>query len=349
MKILLAGTYAYEMYEEACVQALQNLGHSVTRFSWTKYFESLTGRCERKYALAGPYTRQLNRQLLACVLRERPEVLFVWRGTNILPDTLERIRREAGTFLVSFNNDDPFNSLHGSLHLRRQWTLFTRTIPYYDLHFVYRPVNVEDFKSAGARRVEILPPYFIPLRDRPVQLTDDERQHYGCDFVFVGHYEPDGRWESLMDLCRRGFSVKLFGTGWERVIKKNGMREFGNVYPVRNDDYAKALCGAKVALAFFSKLNRDVYTRRTFEIPATGTAMLSEYSREAAELYAEGKEALFFRSPDELLKKAQWLMEHDNERRELADAGRMRCMMSGYDVVSRMRQMMNALDEVLTL
>ena len=71
---------------------------------------------------------------------------------------------------------------------------------------------------------------------------------------------------------------------------------FAPIEPVFGDDYAKALCGAKVCLAFLSKLNRDSYTRRCFEIPACGNVMLAERTADLCRMFKEDEEACFFSS-----------------------------------------------------
>src|SRR5947208_3167798 len=109
---------------------------------------------------------------------------------------------------------------------------------------------------------------------------------------------------------------------------------------VWGDAYNKALCGAKIALCFLSKLNRDTYTRRCFEIPATKTLMLSEYSNDLATLFAEGSEIEFFRSISELVDKATYYVTHPEERLAMAEAGFRRVVEDGHDVRSRMRQVL---------
>jgi spore maturation protein CgeB len=112
--------------------------------------------------------------------------------------------------------------------------------------------------------------------------------------------------------------------------------------PVRNawgEDYNKALCGARVALCFLSRLNRDTYTRRSFEIPASGTLMLAQYTEDLAGMFKPGEDADFFRSPEELVQKLQRYLGDDALRRRVALAGQRRVATDGHDVVSRMRQL----------
>jgi spore maturation protein CgeB len=98
------------------------------------------------------------------------------------------------------------------------------------------------------------------------------------------------------------------------------------------------LCGARIALCFLSKLNRDTYTRRCFEIPASGTLLLSEYSDDLAGMFREGVEADYFRSPEEMIEKIRCYLDDDALRRRVAAAGRLRVVDDGHDVVSRMAQ-----------
>jgi len=111
-------------------------------------------------------------------------------------------------------------------------------------------------------------------------------------------------------------------------------------------DYNRALCGAKIALCFFSKLNRDTYTRRCFEIPATKTLMLSEYSDDVATLYQEGAEADFFKSRDEMMEKIKIYVGDEFARLHVAEGGHHKVLSAGHDVDSRMRTMLGWIAEI---
>ena len=345
MKILIAGDWHSELHEEAVFQALRQLGHEVLRFSWHEYFRPTGGafrlidhilkRAQNRY-LVGPLVARINRDLIARIAETQPEVVFVYRGTHITAQTLRAIRRRFPAItLVGYNNDDPFSPMYP----RWLWRHFLAGIPEYDLVLAYRHANVEDFRAAGARRVELLRSWYVTERNHPVGLTGADGAKYDSDVVFVGHYEDDGRLRALEAVAAAGFRLRIFGPGydWDPVLRRS-LTLAGQV-PVRlvwGEDYNRALCGSRIALCFLSKLNRDTYTRRCFEIPATGSMMLAEYSSDLAGLYTEGREVELFRSVDELLTKIRFYLEHDDRRRALAAAGHERVARDGHDVVSRM-------------
>jgi spore maturation protein CgeB len=101
------------------------------------------------------------------------------------------------------------------------------------------------------------------------------------------------------------------------------------------DDQCKAIGGAKIALAFLRKLNRDDYTQRTFEIPACGGLLLAERTARHASFYREGIEAEFFdpSKPDELVRKVRELLADGERRRAIREAGR-RALERGHHTYS---------------
>lgn len=349
MKILVAGEWCFEIYEQAVFQALKTLGHETFRFSWHEYFKlssdsSLSFFAKTFYKkfqnrfILGPTIRTINSDFVKVVNGYQPNLVFLYRGTHITHDTLRVIKRNFPlTILLGYNNDDPF----AQGHPRWLWRHFLASIPEYDIMLAYRHRNIADFMCAGAKKVHLLRSWFIHELHHPVTLTLEEQKRFGCDVVFVGHYEPDGRLELLEEIVKNGFRLRLFGTGWDTIVRKS--RILSNFYPVeavRGNDYNKALSGARVALCFLSKLNRDTYTRRCFEIPATKTLLLSEYSEDLATLYEEGVEADFFRNKEELIRKVQRYVEDDRLRQSVAEFGYCRLMRDGHDVVSRMKQVL---------
>lgn len=349
MRILIAGGFRFPWYEMACAEALQALGHEVHRFSWAPFFRrSILGKLEDHFTVVGPEACRAQRALERVTADSRPDVLWIWRGTHVTQEFLGNLRAKYRTLrLVSYNNDDPFSPLYdrGTVHQRRLWRHFLAAIPAYDLHFVYRPLNVEEYYAAGAKRVEVLPPYFVPELHRPLPLSDAEKERYSCDCVFVGHFEPDGRDLVLLALVGAGLRVRVYGHGWPcRLIRAvNGQSVV--CQPVYGDEYAKVIGAAKLALAFVSRINRDGYTRRHFEIPACGGVLFSERTVAVLELYQEDREIVCFGSPEEACVKALGLVADPVRRKAISDAGLGRVWSSGHDVVSRMKRWTEAVGD----
>lgn len=364
MKIVLAGDGHSHVHEQPAAEALRALGHQVHEFRWhplfirggssgmrpLRWLLGAWGKAQNKY-LAGPLFARVNDALTETVCYERADVLLVYRGTHITRKTLRAIRaRSPGTVLVGYNNDDPFSP-------RYQWWMwrhFVSAIGQYDAVFAYRKHNVDDFTRAGARAVGLLRSWYVPSVHRPVVLAAETQARLGCDVVFVGHYERDGRLEMLERLAAAGVSVRIFGPGrgsrgydWDGVLRSSRvLRHLAPVRAVWGDEYNQTLNAAKIALNFLSKLNRDTYTRRCFEIPASGTLLLSEYSADLASLFTEGVDADFFRSPEELVDKVKGYLSNPERRRIVAESGRLRVRRDGHDVASRMRMLIGSIESL---
>jgi hypothetical protein len=222
------------------------------------------------------------------------------------------------------------------------------SIPYYDLMLAYRHSNLFEFQKAGARRVELMRSWYVPERSHPVVLTDDEQAKFSADVVFICHYEPDQRLSYLEAIVQQGYNLRLFGPTkyWQKPLALSSqLQGFSPTHMVWKQDYNRALCGAKIALCFFSKLNRDTYTRRCFEIPATGTLMLSEFSEDLASLYCEGVEADYFRSREEMLSKINYYINNPEKANRVAQAGYEKVMNAGHDIDSRLKLLLKWIEE----
>ena len=357
MKILVAADgQGAEIYADALAGGFAALGHTVQQFAWRGFFygypykpmgrgwwERLRWvwyRAQNKF-MVGPAVWALNRALLRQCKKERPDLLFVYRGTHVWPGTLRAIRA-LGIVVFGYNNDDPF----GVQYAPWVWRHFVRGLPHYDHVFAYRAKNLDDYARVGvaAEKTSLLRSYYVAARNFPILVAAPVAETLRADVTFVGHYEPDGRDAVLLALLRAGVRVQLRGTLWEQsplyaqLLAALGVAA---IRPLYGADYNAALSSATIALVFLSKLNHDTYTRRCFEIPATGACMVSEYTDDLAQnLFTPDEEAVYFKTSEELVAKVQHLLANPDVCVRIGAAGRARLLADGHEVTDRARQVL---------
>lgn len=357
MRILVAGDWHSDLHEQEVLRSLTRLGHEVGEFKWHHYFSfkpdastsfaALIKRAQNKYVI-GPTVARINHDFVSKALEFRPDVVFVYRGTHIDAEALQAVKRAMPQcILVGYNNDDPF----APSQPKYLWRHFMAAIPQYDLMLAYRHVNLETLQSAGAKRVELMRSWYVADRNYPVELTQADQSKFASDVVFVGHFEPDKRLDFLEEIVHQGFNLRIFGPTkyWAKPLAESAvLQHLAPTHMVWGSDYNRALCGAKVALCFLSKLNRDTYTRRCFEIPATKTLMLSEYSDDLASIYLEGVEADYFRDKNEFIEKIKHYVDSAADRKRVAQGGFDKVRSAGHDIDSRMKVMLDRIDNIRT-
>jgi len=285
----------------------------------------------------GPLVWKIKKKLLDVACETKPDIVWFYNVQLISSDTVRRLRQILpDSVFCQFANDNPFSQSAKP----GVWKNFLASIPYFDMHFAYRSSNINDYMQLGAKRIRMLRSYFIPEVDYPVD-KNAIPERYLCDVVFAGHYEDDGRVEVLESICDAGFKLNLFGGGWNQALAKlrvdSPLRKKFPIVPATDEHYRFAICGAKVALCFLSTLNRDTYTRRSFQIPAMGTAMLSQYSEDLYSLFASDIETVFFHDAQEAVAKLKHMLENNQWRQSIATEGFAKVYSDGHDVRSRMK------------
>lgn len=341
LKVLIVEDGQYYIYGKALKDAFIKAGYKYTKlFSLNidnSKSDQLYKRVQNKLAF-GPMIFEINRQLIRACELDKPDLIFLYRCRIVFPSAVKIIKAK-GTVVFSYNNDNPFSAFYPKYF----WRHYQNSIKFDDMTFVYRKSNIDACLQRGAKQVEMLRSYYIGNKNYPLDIVD--KYHAKYEVVFLGHYENDGRIDCLSALTSAGISVGIPRTSWSGFDEQNE-------YLVRLDntalDYNLILNESKIALVFLSSWNKDTYTRRCFEIPATKTFMLSQYTEDLASMFEPDKEAVYFKTPDELVKKTKYYLAHEEERESIAKAGYERLMHDGHEVGDRVQQIIDKYVEVTT-
>ncbi len=318
-------------------QVLKNLGHEVVGLShvpvpWNprkdfSLIEAISWRLKIPVDLTA-----VNKKIKNEILKNRFDILWIEKGNTILPLTLKFVKKHSiGTKIVSASEDDMYAKHNHSLY-------YKLGLKYYDVVFTTKTFNLEELKLLGAKRTELYLDAYNEELHKPCVLSEEEENKYSCNVGFIGAFEED-RAQRMLYLAKNGIKVIVWGLDWGPWVGKHKNLDVKNK-PVFGDDYSKVICATKINLCFLRKINRDEATCRTMEIPACGAFMLGERTKRHLDFFEEGKEAEFFGSNEEMLQKVRFYLENDEKRKEIARAGRERCLKSGYSQREQLSQML---------
>jgi len=65
---------------------------------------------------------------------------------------------------------------------------------------------------------------------------------------------------------------------------------------------------------------------RLFEATGVGSCLVTDWRKNIRELFEPDREVVTYRSPEECVEKATWLLDHPRERLEIARAGQARAL-----------------------
>jgi len=355
MKILILGEARHAVYELALSGQLTELGHECVVFGWSRYFadaetlpsemppyRSLLHRLEDRLAV-GPHSHKFNTDAVNAAADMQPDALMLFNAKQVTSRTVRAIQSQCpGVKVVQYNNDNPFSA--GASWSR--WRHVRRSVSHVDLALAHRVSNLRDLADHGARRTGM----WRSACTKEDLSAGDKEVTKDIDVLFAGHYEPDGRAAILEGLLHAGIRLQVNGGGWQdwATTRQAQGTLLSNqpLAPLFGSDYRDTLARAKVAICFLSSLNEDTYTRRSFEIPAVRTAQLSQYSDDLASLFVEDREIVFFRSPDELLRKINDLLLDPAWRRVIEEGGRRRVETDGHDLRNRAIQLTEAIESM---
>ena len=102
------------------------------------------------------YLIKENEEFISLLSKEKPVLLFIIKGDNIFPATLEKIRKIFPCNIVGYAWDKPFYRLDNIQDDYRRSNL-KDGIRWYDSLFVFDSFYMDEIKRQGAKKVYYLP------------------------------------------------------------------------------------------------------------------------------------------------------------------------------------------------
>ena len=346
-RVLLVADLNYHAKGHSRLQALKRLGLETRGISHTpidvashaEIRPSLAFRIAWKFGFHLD-TENVNKWLPSEALDFKPDIIWIEKGNMVKPATLFYLRKQfTRSVVASYSEDDMFNRINRTL-------AYAQGLRHYHIVFITKSYNANknELPSLGAQVCQFVDKAFDPEQHRPIPITDEERKNYGSDIGFIGSYAPE-RGRDVLFLAENGLSIRVWGNGWETFKHAHpNLRIERQALVNRPDDfrYTKGIIATKINLGFLRKVNRDLQTDRSVEIPACGGFMLAERSTDHERLFSDGKEAVFYNDKYELLDKAKKYLADPPARKAIAEAGRRRCVDADYSHDNRMAFMIDA-------
>ncbi|MCK0123644.1 glycosyltransferase [Gelidibacter sp. F2691] len=281
----------------------------------------------------GPLILNVNNYIQKSIINDKYDIVWVDKGVYINEKTIRILRQVAGK-LIHFTPDPAF-TFHKSF-------LFNKSIKYYDFIITTKSFELESYYKLKNKNQVI---YVTQGFDRDIHRREDSSFLKKSGVVFLGHHEKE-REEVIERLIKHDIDVTLAGIKWERFAEK--YRHYKNLNylgkGVYGKDYVSTIQQAKIAWGAISKWIPELHTTRTFEIPACGTALLTEINSETTTFFNE-TEAIFYNTTEELMDKVTFYLNNNDDLKELTERGYKKVHEDGYDYESIMR---NALRTILS-
>jgi spore maturation protein CgeB len=323
MRILYIGQYSKGTTSKMRADTLRSILKSqifkiidthIPFYNTQRFWRSFGFRYKR-----GPLINNINKYIVAALKEVTYDLIWVDKAVFITPKTTALLRSRTKK-LIHFTPDPAF-----TFHKSR---LFLKSLPNYDFLVTTKSYELEHYyKFIKTDKVLYATQGFDAKLHKPSEHPFSKKE----GFVFIGHYE-DQRGEVLEKLLQNDIKITLAGIKWNRFAKKHqenpNLTYLGD--GVYGEDYVKTLQNAKMAWGALSKWVPELHTTRTFEIPACGTALVTERNLEIQSFFKDD-EAIFYTNENDLIEKITFFMNNDKPLEVLTKKGTSRAVTNAYD------------------
>lgn len=288
-----------------------------------------------KYKI-GPLVKNTNEFIKSKLKKLQYDIIWIDKGVYMNSSTMSLLRSKTDC-LVHFTPDPAF-AFHKS-------KLFNKSIAYYDFLITTKSYEMSDYHEHTSLNNVILTTQGF---DKNLHKPKMENFKNKTGFLFIGHHE-DEREEIIQALLDARVSITLAGIRWENFYQKNKtnpkLNYLGN--GIYGENYVKEIQNAKIGWGAISKWVPELHTTRTFEIPACGTALLTEKNNETSKFFTDS-DVIFYESKKTLIDKTIHYLKFDEDLQRITLNGLNSVNKNGFDYDSILKKILNEINLIMT-
>ncbi len=322
-KILYAGPLAPGNTSLYRLEAFRRLGQEIIPFAVDAYEPKnrYVGALRYRYPV-GPLIASVNHALRAAAERHRPDIVWFDKPVHFDAQTVEYVKT-LGATAVCYNQDNPFGPRNDGC-----WMQFMKVYRLFDLHCLFRNVDVQRYREWGLPALKIALSY-DPLQHYPPPAGwSDANRDRGLAYTGSPLEERPAFLAALGE--GYGLPLSVAGPRWDKAWPEELRRKYLFGGMLNGAEYREAMWRSRINMAFVTRMNEEDVAHKSFEITACAQFLLAERSPGHQEAFEEDREAVFYGSAEECAEKARYYLEHAAEREQIAAAGRARAERSGY-------------------
>ncbi len=273
----------------------------------------------------GPLLKKINKLILEQTNNQNYDLIWVDKGIYLYKNTTKTLKGKTKR-LVHYTPDTAFYG-NKSHH-------FYDSINYYDFLITTKSFEQKNYEElVDKSKLYFLPQGFNKALHQPVTLFENKKH----GVTFIGLNEPH-REEIVSLLIKNQIPVYLAGKNWRSFINKNKsdyLHFLGE--GLFSEKYVQTISSTYFSIGLLSKRFPELHTTRTFEIPACGTALITERNVEIDSFY-EDNEVIKYSSLSEIIEKINYYSNHPEKLKTLIEKGNKKVLNGDFDYFNQMKK-----------
>lgn len=253
-------------------------------------------------------------------LKVKPDFILVLSGLSGEFNNIMLVLKNAGFTTGLWLTDDPY------------YTDVTQNlVPYYDYIFTQDLNCIKFYRGIGCNNV-----FYLPLAANQDMFKPSQKEDtYKYDLSFIGTaFENRITFVDSISEYLAEKNTKIVGFGWEKLKNYERLKDKIQLLPLaKYEDALQYYVATKININLHrspndkelncNAANIQAYSvnNRTFEINAVGSFQLTDIRPDVAKHYIPGVEIETFNSAREFIQKAEYYLEHVQERKRIAKNG----------------------------